>query len=520
LPISKYALEKYLADVPLVPPPPVKGMEPARLRGLIQRATGVELATRTEARPYQLEALAYALWQRRCLLFMSMRLGKTKVALDWAEQLQRSGQWQGRPGLVVAHAPIGLEVWKEEAGKHSNLKLAYAQNSWEALLDALETDADLIVTSWSGLQHMFTVKGLSKKTKRYKLFVDRERVLATAPLLGLAIMDETHLAKNHRSLRFQIAALLTQHCDFAIGLTGTPVARDPLGLWSQAFLVDRGRALGHNYYFFESAFSVVRKGFFSGREENRFDRKKLPLLKQKLAATALTYEKGEVKSDVVYQNVVSLAMTAAQRRAYTDCLVELEAARESNQIGNSFVRLRQIASGFTSYVRDDGETAIVDFDSAKLNWLTALLEDLQSDVPTVIFHDFIHSGDRICAMLDRIKIPHARIWGGTKDRMGEVNKFRQGKVPVLVANSRTGGTSIDLLKCDYMCFYESPVSPIERAQATARPLSIARGNRPLVIDDLVCSPIERRILDFIKQGKDLHSALMRRPDLLYNNTLV
>jgi SNF2 family DNA or RNA helicase len=86
-----------------------------------------------------------------------------------------------------------------------------------------------------------------------------------------------------------------------------------------------------------------------------------------------------------------------------------------------------------------------------------------------------------------------------------VKDFQDGKTQYLVANPRKGGMGIDLPQCDYMIFYESPVTPITRQQAEARPMS--RGARPLFIDDLVISPVERRILEWIGEGKDLMKSL-------------
>jgi hypothetical protein len=69
--------------------------------------------------------------------------------------------------------------------------------------------------------------------------------------------------------------------------------------------------------------------------------------------------------------------------------------------------------------------------------------------------------------------------------------------------------SINLSAANYLCFFESPVSVIARRQAEARPL--ARGDRPLVIDDLVCAPIEAKLLDFVREGQSLRDALIKDP---------
>jgi ERCC4-related helicase len=84
--------------------------------------------------------------------------------------------------------------------------------------------------------------------------------------------------------------------------------------------------------------------------------------------------------------------------------------------------------------------------------------------------------------------------------------YQQGKLRWLVANTTSGAMAIDLPMADYLLFYESPTSPIIRAQAEARPMS--RGGKVLLIDDMICSPSERRVLGFIREGKTALSSLL------------
>jgi SNF2 family DNA or RNA helicase len=100
--------------------------------------------------------------------------------------------------------------------------------------------------------------------------------------------------------------------------------------------------------------------------------------------------------------------------------------------------------------------------------------------------------------------------------MGErrkiIDRFQEGDLPVIISNAATGGTAINLSRADWLLFYESPPGVISRKQAESRPL--ARGERPLVMDDLVCASIEQRILDFNAEGKSFLDALVGDRDLI------
>ncbi len=126
-----------------------KGVSREVLLGRIEKATGAPLSTKTEPRPYQLEGLAFALVHHSALLFYDMRLGKTKMSLDWASHLKRVG-WVHEKGLVVAHAPIGIDVWEGQIPQHSDLEARYVRSgpaAAEHLLDAVESDCDLVVST-------------------------------------------------------------------------------------------------------------------------------------------------------------------------------------------------------------------------------------------------------------------------------------------------------------------------------------------------------------------------------------
>ena len=213
-------------------------------------------------------------------------------------------------------------------------------------------------------------------------------------------------------------------------------------------------------------------------------------------------------------NQLVLSMSKQQKKAYNeliDDMVKVEGDIKKKE--NIFVRLRQVSSGFRPFIDDDGEARIVEFpDAAKFTWLEDFLSD-PPDMKIVFFHEFIATGRRISRILERKKLKYRWLWGGSKDKKGDIHEFQYGKAQFLVANAATGGVGTDMSAAEYMCIVESPTSVIIRQQMLARPL--ARGSRPLILDDMVCSQVEKRILDFHTQGKELMDAFrgMKAEDL-------
>lgn len=517
MPTSPAAIKDFLLARPAPLPIGFRGADPDCLRQLIKGIGGHPLLTKTEPRRHQLEGLAFALWARRSLLFFEQRTGKTKIALDWLSYLIYS-RLLSRTALIIAHAPIGVDVWEYEIAKHSELNVRAVRTGRDdraRFVDALEEGCDAVLVAWSTLQKLFSVKrkaARGARAGRDKLYADLHLARLASGFIGACVIDEIHMAGHAQTLRFQIAAALTGGCRWRLGITGTPFGRDPLLLWAQSFLMDSGAALGRSFWFFREAFCETKPSRFRGTGVDYvFDARKAPLLRDKLAATSLQCRLDEVQDVNVLKGVVHLSMSDEQRRAYNEAVERLVELRkgETVEIESTFVRLRQIASGYLPFVDGAGQARIVDFpDAAKFVWLEDWLEQLP-DWQIVIFHEFIHTGARITKLLEKQKIKYEWLRGGTKNRPELLHRFQTKQTRILVANTATGGMAIDLSAADYMVFFESPPSVIVRRQAEARPL--ARGSRPVVVDDVVCASIERKLLDFLEEGENLRERLLDNP---------
>lgn len=509
-PTVEERVKAYLAEIP-EPAPDFKNMSKKRLIRCIETYTGVEYRPLTVPDPHQLVCLAFACWNPRAFLFVAMRLGKTKISLDWAQLLRDSGAWRGK-GIVIAHAPIGLDVWESEAAKHSKLNVRIVRRKLQEFEDALNSDADLIVTPWSGIQATFTEKRLNRK-KQNALYPDFSLLEQTAPHFDLAIIDEIHRAQDPFSLWTKCAISLLNSCDFRLGLTGTPFGRNGFHLWSQTFLLDDGEALGKNYLFFQRAFgNKPVKMRRTCRTLITFSRRKLPLLRQKLAHMFISYEFKEVRTVREQKRVVRLRMRGDQLKHYNQALADAEKQRqmladpdtETLQMENTFLRLRRIAAGHVPFVDEAGTKLLMHTQSnAKLDWFKETVKEWDGQTATVVFFNYRATGEDLSAFLTKQKIPHHLLYGGTKDTAKVVRDFEEGRIKWLLANGVKGGTAIDLTAADTEIFYESPVDPKTRKQAEARPFGRERGDRKLIIEDVVCAPVDLRVLGFIAEGTNM-----------------
>ena len=519
MPTSPEAIERFLKWIP-DPIIEVRGQAPAYLLEQIKTKTGIEFKPKTpwgnsDRDQRQLEAITLALLKERLLLYYAARTGKTKIGLDWLEHLRKANLIN--KALIIPHSPVGVDEWERQVPIHSNLACSFIRSgphSIEQFLEALESTSTGIVLTWSTLQQLFSVKQLSKRgTAKYRM--DRPTLRLAAPHFQALIVDEIHRINDPSSLRFGIISELapesTDSLRWRLGLTGTPFSRNPFGVWSQARIVDGGESLSRSFFFFREAFGKEQYQHFARfKQEYVFDKKKMDLLRSKLAPRMLTCRLEDIQDVNVIASEVPLQMTAEQTKAYRGLIKNIVDKRIEGivEMENTFIRLRQISSGLQVFTDIDGNRRELEISSCKHAWLEDFLSDLDPSLKVVIFHEFIASGRRICKLLEKLKIKHEWLHGGSKNKMGSITEFQTGKAAVLVANHTTGGTGVDLSAAHYVCVFESPVSAIAREQMQARPM--ARGAAPLVLDDLICSPVEQKIRLFHEEGRSL-AELFQRP---------
>lgn len=536
--IPSETIRKFL-DWESRPPIKVRGLPIEELRAMILHTTGIPWEpkipwTGNDRDVRQLEAIALALRVRRGLLYYEPRTGKTRIGLDWLQHIQKMGKL--RKVLIIPHSPLGVDEWERQIPIFSDLQLVAIRTGPDAykMLSRVLKDrrSHGVLCTWSTLQSLMTTKRKNRKGKN-QMYVDAIRTQHISELLNAVIIDEIHGINNPESLRFKIVQGLIKDlysdCPWRLGLTGTPFGRNPFGLWSQARLIDSGVSLSKSPRLFTEAFKIPevvddkrgkkrRNPKYQGKLE--FNHDMMPLLKKRMGHMTLACKLSDIQDINILHQTIPLKMCSEQRSAYSMMIGKFaEAAAEENtdfslrrKVRNIFVRLRQIASGYLVDVDEAGSRKTTEFSTPKLDWFEDFLDtDYHPGMKPIIFHEFINSGDRICRVLDEKGIRYSRLCGQTVDKAAAKDAFQYGDSPFLVANHATGGVGIDLSASNYMIVYESPVGFISRQQMMARPM--ARGSTVLAVDDLVCAPVERRILSLHAQGRELNEMFTKPNEL-------
>lgn len=197
------------------------------------------MLTELDLRDYQQRAIKYILDKKRCGLAIDMGLGKTIIALTSFVRLHNC---QVKKVLIIAPLNVAKNVWANEIAKWDHTRhLTYSIccGDERERFENLKKEVDIYIINQENVEWM-REKGFDK--------------------YGMIIVDESHKFKNYASFRFK--ALENFICKFIVLLSGTPMPNGYEDIWSQQFLIDRGKAIGHNI-------TAYRKHYFITQRDNK-----------------------------------------------------------------------------------------------------------------------------------------------------------------------------------------------------------------------------------------------------------
>ena len=159
---------------------------------------------------------------------------------------------------------------------------------------------------------------------------------------------------------------------------------------------------------------------------------------------------------------------------------------------------------------EDNDKIQIKFDeNPKLDALQELIESMPFGCKMIVFHHFVYTNSLISERLKEMGVKHARVYGRSKDPIGELRKFKSDDdCRVLVINSKSGSSSLNLQHANYVTFFEQPDSAIDRQQAERRVWRPGQGKRVWIYDLLMQGTADSQMNKWNKEGESLLTALL------------
>jgi len=179
-------------------------------------------------RPYQLRALQKALQLGSLAVWFDPGLGKTKVAIDFTAIKIAKGE---ATKAVVVCPLSAIGVWEDEFPQDCPDEylptvipvVGDMDDRIKTLVEAQagdKTGPQVLVINYDSLRND-TIMSLLK---------------SFAP--QILIVDEMHYTKNHTAQRSRRVRELRKLVNYCLGLTGTPIPKNPLDLFGQFLIIN------------------------------------------------------------------------------------------------------------------------------------------------------------------------------------------------------------------------------------------------------------------------------------------
>jgi len=438
--------------------------------------------------------------------FMEMGTGKSKVLIDNIAMLYNAGKING--ALIVAPKGVYKNWFDGEIPNHMPDYIEKKVGLWrtkpddKALKPLFATGAELHVLIMN-VEAFSTKKGVEFAAKF---------LASHDTLMGI---DESTTIKNPSAKRTQNILKLSKHTKYRRILTGSPVTKSPLDLYSQCQFLDPFLLDQSSYYVFRTRYAICRKINVSGRSvEIVVGYRNLAELSDKLKGFSYRVLKDDCL-DLPKKTFVrrTVELTDEQKKLYKQMKEEAIAFLNGKMVTSATVitqlmRLHQITCGhFTS---NDGK--VQDVKSNRIGQLMDVLEEMEGKA--VIWAHYRYDIKKIVEAISKKYGENAVVtyYGDTStdDRQKAIKKIQDPESPVrfIVGTPQTGGYGITLTGASTMIYYSNGYDLEKRMQSEARIDRIGQ-EKPMTYIDLIAEDtIDTKIVTSLRNKVNIASEIM------------
>ena len=441
-------------------------------------------------------------------LFMEMGTGKSKVAIDTMGMLYEAGKI--RAALIIAPKGVYDNWVKGEIPTHLPDRIERLVVRWTPSTSKKfqEEMKELVYERpFDGLKiFVMNVEALStpRGTKAAFAFLKENSD-------NIMIIDESTTIKNRKATRTKNVMLLTKYSKYKRILTGSPVTKSPMDLFSQCAFLSPSALNFKSYYSFQNRYAVVQKRTMGPRAfQEIVAYRRLDELNEKLnrfSNRILKEECLDLPAKMYIRRDVPL--TAEQDKAYVQ-MKKLALAKLDNgelattaSVLTQIMRLQQICCGHIQ--SDDGE--LVTLASNRYRELIDVTEELQGKA--IIWATYTHDIQQIASALRDRFGPEAvaTYYGETAqdERQDIVDKFQDKDSPLrfFVGQPRTGGYGITLTAANTVIYFSNSYDLEIRLQSEDRAHRISQDQKVTYIDLVSPKTIDEKILKALRGKIDL-----------------
>ncbi len=467
---------------------------------------------KTKPYAHQLTALEKS-WEKEVYAyFMEMGTGKSKVLIDNISMLYDQGKING--ALIVAPKGVYQNWYNSEIPTHLVDHIDKKMVLWQAMINKTQAKKlDTLFKTGEEL-HILIMNVEAFSTKKGVDFA--HKFLSCHDTL-IAI-DESTTIKNPGAKRTKNILGLSKHSKYRRILTGSPVTKSPLDLYTQCYFLSPWLLDHSSFYTFKNRYAVMRTANFGGRSvQIVVGYRNLAELSEKLKPFSYRVLKDDcldLPKKTFMKRIVHLS--DEQKKVYSQmkqtALAFLNGkAATTATVMTQLMRLHQITCGhFTS---DDGTTQVLK--NNRIDELIDLLHEVHGKV--VIWAHYRHDIETIVEHIKKefntdVDNSVMTYYGDTsvEDRQKAIKEIQDPDSPVrfLVGTPQTGGYGITLTAASTMIYYSNGYDLEKRQQSEARIDRIGQTKPMTYVDIIAEDTVDERIVKALRKKINIASQVM------------
>ena len=463
---------------------------------------------KTKPYKHQMTALEKSWNKENFAYFMEMGTGKTKVLIDNMSMLYDKGKIDG--ALIVAPKGVVKTWYEQELPTHlpdhiENVTVLWQPNitktqqeKLESLFE-IETALHILIMN---VEAFSTDKGVKFATK----FLNSHKTLMA--------VDESTTIKTPTAKRTKNIIDLGKFAKYRRIMTGSPITKNPLDLYTQCEFLDPYLLDFASYYSFRNRYAEMKTMHLRGRSIQVVSEfKNLG----ELSETVKTFSERVLKEDcldlppkIFMKRHVSL--TADQKKLYNQMKEQALAILNGKMtttmtVLTQLMRLHQITCGH--FTADDGSTQSVD--SNRLNELMSILDETEGKA--IIWANYqLSVGEIIQRIVKEYgEDSYVHYYGLTsqEDRQDNIRKFQNDpKCRFIIGTPQTGGYGITLTQAHTVIYYSNSYDLEKRLQSEDRAHRIGQKKTVTYIDIVAEDTVDEKIQQALRDKINIASEVM------------
>tara|TARA_R100000781_G_scaffold50497_1_gene33418 strand:+ start:777 stop:2207 length:1431 start_codon:yes stop_codon:yes gene_type:complete len=463
---------------------------------------------KTKPYKHQLLALEKSWNKETYAYFMEMGTGKTKVLIDNLAMLYDKGKVDG--ALIIAPKGVVKTWYEQELPTHlpehiENVSVLWQPNitkKYKENLDSLfELGEDLHILIMN-VEALSTDKGVKFVSK----FLNSHKTLMA--------IDESTTIKTPSAKRTKNIISLGKYAKYRRIMTGSPITKNPLDLFSQCEFLDPWLLNFDSFYAFRNRYAKMKNMYLRDRTIQVVDVfQNLGELSEKVKGFSYRVLKEDCL-DLPPKNFIKrhITLSTEQRKIYDQMKKEAMAILNGKvtttmTVLTQLMRLHQITCGH--FTADDGGVQLIP--SNRINELMEILEEI--DGKAIIWANYQMDVRQIVQNIES-KYKKGSIvdyYGLTPQdkRQDNIRKFQSDpKCRFLVGTPSTGGYGITLTAANTIIYYSNGYDLEKRLQSEDRAHRIGQKKNVTYIDIIAEDTVDEKIVKALRKKINIASEVM------------